>query len=183
MYFRRDDGELVVVGVYVDDLLATGTSAAAVKKLFEGLKTLQIKDLGHVHKFLGMRVEITEDYGYRIDQAEAIRELLRAHGMIEANATKTSIGEECYEVVEDDAMLLETKSESGGPTVKAFQSLVGIQLWVARCARPDVAFSVHKATRQAHEPRMHDWKLAKRIARDLKGTSALKINMAPARTS
>ena len=81
LYFRRDDGELVVVGVYVDDLLATGTSAAAVKKLFEGLKTLQIKDLGHVHKFLGMRVEITEDYGYRIDQAEAIRELLRAHSM------------------------------------------------------------------------------------------------------
>ena len=48
LYFRRDEEELVVVGVYVDVLLAAGTSAAAVEKLFEGLATLQIKDLGRV---------------------------------------------------------------------------------------------------------------------------------------
>ena len=50
LYFRRDDEELVVVGVYVDDLLAVGTSAAAVEKLFEVLAKLQIKDSGCVHK-------------------------------------------------------------------------------------------------------------------------------------
>ena len=81
LYFRRDYGELVVVGVYVDDWLATGKIAVALEKLFEGLKTLHIIDLGHMHKFLGMRVELTDDGGYRIDKEEAIRELLRAHSM------------------------------------------------------------------------------------------------------
>ena len=40
LYFRRDDEELVVVGVYVDDLLAVGTSAAVVEKLVEVLAKL-----------------------------------------------------------------------------------------------------------------------------------------------
>ena len=66
LYFRHDDKELDVVGVYVDDLLATGASTAAVEKLFEGPATLHIKELGHFIKFLGMRVELNDDGGYRI---------------------------------------------------------------------------------------------------------------------
>ena len=88
--------------------------------IFEGLRTLQIKDLGHVHKFLDMRAELADDGGCRIDQEEATRELLRAHGMMDANATKTPIDEECYIVLDDDAILLETTIVSGGPTAKAF---------------------------------------------------------------
>lgn len=72
LYFRRDSEDLVVVGVYVDILLATRTSAAAVEKLLEGLAKLQINDLSHVHKFLGMRDDLCDDGGYRIDQEDAI---------------------------------------------------------------------------------------------------------------
>ena len=42
LYFRRDDDELVAVGIYVGNLMATGTSAAAVEKLYEDLKTFQM---------------------------------------------------------------------------------------------------------------------------------------------
>ena len=42
LYHKRDGEELVVVGVYVDDLLATGTSVAAVKSFFASLKSLSI---------------------------------------------------------------------------------------------------------------------------------------------
>ncbi|OWZ24742.1 Yokozuna [Phytophthora megakarya] len=31
-----------------------------------------------------------------------------------------------------------------------FQSLVGSLLWLVRCARPDIAFAVHRVTRHAH---------------------------------
>ena len=80
-----------------------------------------------------MSVELDDDCGYRIDQEEAIRKLLRAHGIKEANATKAPIGEKCYEVLDDDSMLLETTSASGGPTVKASQLIFELLLWVARC--------------------------------------------------
>ena len=81
LYHKREGSELVVVGVYVDDLLVTGTSVAAVENFFVSLASLSIKDLGYVNKFLGMRVELGSDGAYRIDQEEAIKELLRAHGI------------------------------------------------------------------------------------------------------
>uniref|UniRef100_M4BNX9 Uncharacterized protein n=1 Tax=Hyaloperonospora arabidopsidis (strain Emoy2) TaxID=559515 RepID=M4BNX9_HYAAE len=42
----------------------------------------------------------------RIDQKEAIKELLRAHGMSYSDPTNTPIGDDCYKVVGDDAALL-----------------------------------------------------------------------------
>ena len=59
------------------------------------MASLSIKDLGHVDKFLGMRVELRSDDAYRIDQEEATKEILRAHGMHDANPTKTPIGDYC----------------------------------------------------------------------------------------
>ena len=53
-----------------------------------------------------MRVELGDDGSYRIDQGEAIKELMRAHVMTDANTTKTPIGDECFEVLIDDAVLL-----------------------------------------------------------------------------
>ena len=74
-------------------------------------------------------------------------------------------------------------ADSGGPSVRTFQSLVVSLLWVARCTRPDIAFAVHKATRQTHQPRLHDLKLSKRIARYLKGTLRYKLCMKLAKIS
>lgn len=71
--------------IYVDDLLATGTDAAAVHRFFASLGSLSIKDLGAVNKFLGMRVEIDNDGGYIIDQENAISDILKEHGLEEAN--------------------------------------------------------------------------------------------------
>ena len=45
----------------VADPLATATSARMVDDLFAELKTLEVKDLGTVHKFLGMRVQFQEN--------------------------------------------------------------------------------------------------------------------------
>ena len=73
LYHKREGGELVVVGVYADDLLVTGTSVAAVEYFFVSFASLSIKDLGYVNKFLGMRVELGSDGAYRIDQEEAIK--------------------------------------------------------------------------------------------------------------
>ena len=37
LYHKRNGGELVVAGAYVDDLLATGKNAAAVESYFVSL--------------------------------------------------------------------------------------------------------------------------------------------------
>ena len=79
--------------------------------------------------------------------------------------------------------VVRTTKTGGGATINSFQVLVESLLWVARCSRPDIAFAVHKATRQTHAPRVLDWKLAKRVARYLKGTATLKLEMTSKQTS
>ena len=58
-------------------------------------------------------------------------ELLYAHGMSDANLTKTPIGDDCYEAVADDVALQEKTNAGNGAMINAFQSLVGSLLWVA----------------------------------------------------
>ena len=79
-YWKKEDEYLVVVGVYVDDLLTTGTSVEAVERLFESLSSLSIKDLGRVSKFLGMRVNLDDTGKYTLDQEEAIADQLQPMG-------------------------------------------------------------------------------------------------------
>ena len=74
--------------------------------------------------------------------------------MSDANPTTIPIGDDCYEVVGDDSTLLQTTSASGGATINAFQSLLGSLLWVERCSRPDIAFSVHKSDARAAGARL-----------------------------
>ena len=103
-----------------------------------------------------MRVQLDKEGGYTLDQEETISDLLRDNGLAEANLTHTSIGNDCYEVEVYDAELLETASVRAVPTIREFQLLVGLLLCVASCTRPNIAFAVHKTTRQMHAPCLLD---------------------------
>uniref|UniRef100_A0AAV1TEW2 Integrase catalytic domain-containing protein n=1 Tax=Peronospora matthiolae TaxID=2874970 RepID=A0AAV1TEW2_9STRA len=155
-YWKKDGRGLVIVGVYVDDLLATGTDAAAVDRSFASLGSLSIKDLGAVNKFLEMRVEVDNDGDYIIDQEVAINDILKDHGLEDANSTRMQIVTRSRRQTE--LCLLMQKEE-----LQAFE-----------------ASNRSSATRQTHQPRFHDYKLAKRIARYLQGTCSFKLRLTPA---
>ena len=117
VYWKHDDKDIVVVGVYVDDLLVIGTNVAAVDCFFKGLSSLSIKDLSQVSNFLGMRVVLNEDGGYLLDQEEAVTDLLREHRLSDANSTLAPIGSDFYEVHPGDGVLLDVKGKNALPTV------------------------------------------------------------------
>uniref|UniRef100_A0AAV1UGC0 Reverse transcriptase Ty1/copia-type domain-containing protein n=1 Tax=Peronospora matthiolae TaxID=2874970 RepID=A0AAV1UGC0_9STRA len=183
LFWKVDDGQLVVVGVYVSYLLATRTDKAAVEHFFNQLRSLSPRTSASSSNFLKMRVAMEDDGSYILEQTEAIGELLCMHGLENTNATQSSIGLNCYKVQLEDCELLGESADSGGPSVRTFQSLVGSLLWVARWMRPDIAFAVHQATRQSHQPRLHELKLAKRIARYLKFVRKFKLRMKLAKIS
>uniref|UniRef100_A0AAV1V277 Uncharacterized protein n=1 Tax=Peronospora matthiolae TaxID=2874970 RepID=A0AAV1V277_9STRA len=65
-------------------MLETGTSFAVVESFFTILASLSMKGISYVHNILGMRVKIRSNGAFRIDQEEAIKELLRAQVMSDA---------------------------------------------------------------------------------------------------
>ena len=110
-----------------------------------------------------------------LGQEMMIDVLLKGHGLESANGVRSPIDEDCNEVNAEATDILVTSAGCVLTSVKAFQSLVGNLLWIARYTRPDISFTVHRATRQTHNPSMKDWKMAKRIARYPKGTKMLKL--------
>ncbi|OWZ17991.1 Copia protein [Phytophthora megakarya] len=175
IYFRWRQGEVVVVGVYVDDLLVTGTKTEAVDAFFGDLADLSVKNLGVASKFLSMRVTYADDDGCHLDQEVMITDMLKEFDMEAAHAARTPIGAEWNE--EDNTKALPAARVGAGVTIKRFQSLVGSLMWVARCTRSDIAFAVHKASRKMHSPSLGDYRLAKRILRYLAGTKELRLRM------
>ena len=54
LYFKYKGKICTVVGVYLDDLLVTGTEPSAVDDFFKDMTSLSIKNLGVVNKYLGL---------------------------------------------------------------------------------------------------------------------------------
>lgn len=74
LFLNKSSSHLTIVAVYVDDILVTASSSTEIHNLKHQLNTLfGIKDLGHLHYFLGM--EVTPfPYGLWISQEEFLKE-------------------------------------------------------------------------------------------------------------
>ncbi|CAH0478638.1 unnamed protein product [Peronospora belbahrii] len=107
---------------------------------------------GLVTKFLGLRVTHSNKRENLLDQEEAILDIIQRPGC-SRQMRRAPIGADCYDTVSVESEVPSITSAPGQPNVRTLQLLVGSLLWVARCTRPDIAFAVHKATRQTHAPR------------------------------
>ncbi|CAI5705437.1 unnamed protein product [Peronospora effusa] len=105
LYFKYVGDTCTVVGVYVDDLLVTGTDPSAVENFFKDMAGLSIKDLGAVNKFLVLRIKLDESKWYILDQQVTIESLLKEFGLDSANGVRTPIGDECN--LEDEPLVVQ----------------------------------------------------------------------------
>ena len=64
VYVKTTAEGTTVVGVYVDDLLATATSDELLDDFGEAMQSLELKCLGSVENFLGMRIGYDDLHGY-----------------------------------------------------------------------------------------------------------------------
>uniref|UniRef100_A0AAV1VME2 Reverse transcriptase Ty1/copia-type domain-containing protein n=1 Tax=Peronospora matthiolae TaxID=2874970 RepID=A0AAV1VME2_9STRA len=80
-YIQEDIKGKTLVGIYVDDLLATGTSVKKVDEFFNGMKVVELKDLGAVAKFLGIVFDYDVESGWELDQECVIEEMLEKFGL------------------------------------------------------------------------------------------------------
>nr|CCA16570.1 PREDICTED: copia proteinlike putative [Albugo laibachii Nc14] len=149
LYFKHQDIVTTIVGVYVDGLLVTAAKMILVREFFDEMRSLSIKDLGQASKFLGIRVAL-KDGGYLLDQEAAIEKLMDQHGMMNAKGVRSPIGEENNDTEDDPLFLTVQTSTKNEPTIRDFQSPVGILLCLTRCTRLDISFAVHMTHSQAN---------------------------------
>ncbi|KAM2276855.1 hypothetical protein ACFXTI_035234 [Malus domestica] len=156
--FVLQDGVPVIVLVYVDDILVTGSHTAACQRFIQKLSSVfPVKDLGPLHYFLGLEVQRSAD-GLFLHQSKYISDLLHKTRMDGAKPCLTPLGSH---------KLDHTGSLLPDPT--EYRSIVGALQYLT-WTRPDLSFAVNQVCQFMHAPREPHLQAAKRILRFLKAT-------------
>ena len=94
LYLLMDDGEIIIVLVYVDDLLLVASSLAAIYKIKDALhKRFEMKDLGEAKVILGLEIRRDKALGtLKLSQAKNVTQVLRTFDMAECNPIGTPRG-------------------------------------------------------------------------------------------
>uniref|UniRef100_A0A5B6Z4V3 Reverse transcriptase Ty1/copia-type domain-containing protein n=1 Tax=Davidia involucrata TaxID=16924 RepID=A0A5B6Z4V3_DAVIN len=159
LFILNEAGHTVILLVYVDDILITGSSPSLIAALIQKMATaFAIKDLGPLSYFLGIEVTRTSS-GLFLSQTKYTTELLHRAGMADCKpyASPTSS--------KQPTTLVDPFFED--PTL--YRSLVG-GLQYLTVSRPDLSFAVNSACQHMHAPHQSHFTAVKRILRYVKGT-------------
>ena len=138
--------EGVVVVIYVDDLIITGSSSSEIQRVKNLLSDeFSIVDLGPINYYLGMT--ITRDRANRIPrlgQQAYLEKVLRDHGMWDTNPGATPI---------DGRLLAAPEGHQATDDSRLrYQSAVGSLMYAMLGTRPDLAYAVSVVSRYASNP-------------------------------
>ena len=171
--YRSSEGELCLLGIYVDDIILAAKSTARLEEVKKGLaKKFDIKDMGTLHYFLGMKV-IRDDATGKvwIGQPGYTKSLLKRYGMEAAKPVDTPVdtSTKLVAMAEDDESLDQT----------LYQSAVGSLMYLAVATRPDITFAVSNVAKFSAQPAKHHWTAVKRVMRYLRGTTEMGLVFSP----
>ncbi|KAI3690760.1 hypothetical protein L2E82_48967 [Cichorium intybus] len=160
LFIQERRGKIVMVCVYVDDLVFTGSSHEMIEDFKQSMKNeFDMTDMGLLHYFLGIEVK-QEKERIAICQKRYALDLLNKFNMIEASPVSTPME---YGL----KLAKHSNEENVDPTI--YRSLVGSLMYLT-ATRPDLIFSISMISRFIEAPKTSHWEAGKRILKYVKGT-------------
>lgn len=160
VYTKRDGNKILIVGIYVDDILETGTDLSVIQSFKNQMNAkFGMSDMGLLSYYLG--IDVRQNNGcIELRQTGYAKKVLERAGLADCNPTKFPM----------DPKEIITKDESGkGVNSTEFKSLVGGLRYLVH-TRPDIAYSVGIVSRYMERPTVLHLNAVKRILRYIKGT-------------
>ena len=160
VYLKSSSVHKLIVGVYVDDLIVTGTRAEDVK-IFKArmAEKFEMSDLGSLSLYLGIEVYQRPDSIY-LSQAGYARPILESQGVQDCHSAQTPLeGRIKFSKAGGDALIDSTK----------FWSIVGSLRYLTH-TRLDLLYLVGILSRYMETPTSDHLSAAKRVLRYVKGT-------------
>lgn len=168
LVFRKK--QLIIVGVYVDDLMLVANQNKAMKWIKKQLfDEFNMMNLGEAKVIIGW--EITRDLHtkkLKINQKAYIKDLLESEGMSSCHPT----------VLPMNASSTIPMNQAGDDVrvdLTSYQRLVGKLIYLVCGTRPNIAFVVGQLSRHNSDPRSGHLRVAKQVLRYLKETITLGI--------
>ncbi|XP_023769840.1 uncharacterized mitochondrial protein AtMg00810-like [Lactuca sativa] len=157
---KKKKGSILIIGVYVDDLIVTGSHKDEIIKFKQQMsKEFEMSDLGMLTYYLGIEVNQHKN-GLTLRQTNYANTILKKAGMFYCNPCKYPM----------ESKLQLTKDEEGelvDPT--SYRSIIGGLRYLTQ-TRPDIANSVGIVSRFMEKPTKQHQVAVKHILRYVKGT-------------
>lgn len=154
----NEQGEIIIVCLYVDDLVFTGD--LSIDKFKSDMKKeFEMTDLGLMKYFLGIEVNQNEN-GIFISQTKYANDILKRFNMMNCKSAPTPI-------VTGLKLSKDDKGTEVNPTL--YKKLVGSLMYLT-ATRPDIMYGVSLISRFMESPKVSHWQAGKRILRYVSGT-------------
>ncbi|KAH9671717.1 reverse transcriptase Ty1/copia-type domain-containing protein [Citrus sinensis] len=103
IFYKRENGHLLLVLVYVDDIIITGSNSTKVQQVIQDIqKTFALKDLGELSYFLGIKVSKLQN-GIHLSQAKYIVDILAKHDLASCSPVPTPMSTGQYLIKDSDS--------------------------------------------------------------------------------
>ncbi|KAG6505923.1 hypothetical protein ZIOFF_031236 [Zingiber officinale] len=165
LFIKKRQGLMVIVLLYVDDIILTGSNFAEVTRLQEELSLrFDMKKLGELSNFLGLQIE-NLDKGIYVSQFSYAKRLIEKFGLIDGKKRSTPLDVNTRLRCDEGTCLSDPRP---------FRTLVGSLIYLT-IKRPDIAFSVGMVSRYMQEPRKPHFEEAKKILKYVNPTLNLGL--------
>ncbi|CAL1387680.1 unnamed protein product [Linum trigynum] len=165
LFTRSTSQGIVLLLLYVDDMVITGSDTAGSQRLKRGLQdSFSIKDLGYLSYFLGLVITRTSD-GILLNQQKYIQDLLVDHQF-----------EDCKPVSTSMELNLHLRRDSGTRFLdgEQYRSIVGSLIYLF-ATRPDISYAVQVVSQYMSSPCVDHLATVHRILCYLHGTKDVGI--------
>ena len=160
LYIKTENSGILIVSVYVDDIVYTGSSDTMLDRFKNDMmQHYEMTDLGLLHHFLGMGVVQTKKNIF-IHQKKYAMKLLEKFGLKGCKSVGTPLAAN-DRLCKDDGSEAVDESE--------YRKLVGSLLYLT-ATRPDIMFGASLLARFMHDPTKKHMGTAKRVLRYIQGT-------------
>ena len=163
LFFKNTEDRMIVT-IYVDDGLIIAKSKGKVEKFIESLKQdfkVTSKPLSY---YLGIQIEVNENFDYHIHQTRYVEQLLEKFGMSDCKPVSTPCDRSIY-----------AEKAKEGDVRDTYRSLVGGLSYLAISSRIDISFVTSYLCRYLDKSTPEHLELAKRVLRYLKHSASTGI--------
>ena len=170
LYIKVANGHCVLVLVYVDDVLITGSSLELISRTKTDLKTrFEMTDSGKCAFVLGIELLDGQDGSVTMCQRRYVDDILKRFNMDQCKAVVSPVD-------------ISTRLVPSNATTRIdapFREAVGALMHLMTATRPDIAYAVGYVSRFMENPQETHWAAVKRIFRYLQGTKTHGICFKP----
>jgi hypothetical protein len=151
---------VVILVIYVDDIIITGSEARAIAKVKSELcLAFDMTNLGLLHYCLGVEVWQTENHIF-VSQTKYAKGLLDKFKMADCKISSTPM---------EKGLKLSAKTNSKAINESVYRQLVGSLIYLT-ATRPNLSYAVSYISRFMQAPKTEHWTATKRVLRYVKGT-------------